>query len=475
MAAQAIALSAVNAQESSPRAPRMDVAARSESSSIEGVKRTSKLQPNVLVVKTTATNRITNQVVGETRVVSNRLEPVVTIAAMDPVPVAEQQVLAVSSSGHLDSVLDLAFSTHPELTRASAVIERESGNQFQSTRWPNPVVGYMAGEIGQEGSAGQQGIFWSQEWVTAGKLALAEQIGQWRVVAAEAALEVERMRLSRRVQSQYWSLVAARQRVALLTQLELLLGEAVAINEKLFQAAEVSKGTVLQARLEQTQVVMARQQAEIDAVAKSRILAQTLAITEQQVDAIGSDPWPTILSQDVASIEVSSPELAAARASWESAKCELRRAEVEIVPNVNTQASVQQDALSRDTIVGIQIGVALPITDRKNGLVQAARGEVTRLQADLSSIERRIMARVAEASGQYEAARAMTQQINSTLLAMAQERLTLAQQAHQQGEIDYLELLTAQRSYLTIQQSAIDAQELAAHAFVRLETMVVEE
>lgn len=466
---------AVYGQELGPTTRRIDVVAPAESISKEPTNRHSKLPPNVLVVRSASVENPTKQTVTIPRPRFVQLEPVETVAATEQVLDTAPQSSVVSSTGNLDSILDLAFSTHPELTRAMAVIDRESGNRYQATRWPNPVVGYVGSEVGQEGRAGQQGIFWSQEWITAGKLSLADQIGQWRVVAAEAALEVDRLRLSRRVQSQYWSLVAARQRVTVLTQLESLLAEAVAINEKLFEAAEVSKGTVLQARLEQSQVVIARQQAVIDAVAKTRMLAQTLSIADEQVDAFGNDPWPSNFSHDSTTIQVSSPELAAARALCESGMCELRRAEVEIVPNVNTQATVQQDAISRNTIVGIQVGVALPITDRKTGLVQAARGEVARLQADLAAIERLVTARVAEAMGQYEAARAMTQQVDSTLLAMSQERLKLAQQAHQQGEIDYLELLTAQRSYLTIQQTAIDAQERAAQAFVRLETMVVEE
>jgi outer membrane protein TolC len=252
------------------------------------------------------------------------------------------------------------------------------------------------------------------------------------------------------------------------------LAEAVAINEKLNQAAEVGRGPVLQARLEQSQVSIAKKQAEIDVAAKTRILSETLAIAVDQVDAFGNDEWPTDVSNDSTAIAVSSPELAQARAIWESSKCELRRADVEIVPNINTQASVQQDAISRNTIVGIQVGVALPVTDRKIGLVQAARSEVARLQADWSARERQVLARVAEAIGEYNAAREMVQQIDTTLLEMARERLSLAQQAHEQGEIDYLELLTAQRSFLMIQQTAIDAQEQAAQARVRLETLVVE-
>src|SRR5690606_30520880 len=138
-----------------------------------------------------------------------------------------EDLVANPMASQVDAILELAFSQHPELSAGMADVDREAGLRHQSTRWPNPTFGYMASEIGQAGNSGQQGAYWSQEWITAGKRGLADQVGQWRMVAATANLETRRMRLARRVQSQYWMLVAAQQRVTLLGQMEQLLDEAV--------------------------------------------------------------------------------------------------------------------------------------------------------------------------------------------------------------------------------------------------------
>lgn len=430
---------------------------------------------------------------------------------------SESLVTVPTADDPVASLLAVAFAQHPELSAADAGVQREAGERHQATRWPNPVIGYMASEIGQQGRAGQQGVYWSQEWITAGKLGWADQIGQWRVVAATADLEVQRLRLARRVQAQYWSLVAARQRVALLTQLEEVLSEAVRTNEALLQAEEIGRGTLLQARLELAQIVAAKRQANIDLQAKTEVLASTLNVSPDFFAQVADAPWPTTLpttwptpasssddalravsmqedasaavelegaigfseptdSQGIptaAGAQVASPELAAARARWEAARCAIRLAEVQIVPNVSSQAAVQHDALSNDVIVSLQMGVALPLTDRKVGLVQAARAAATEAQAQYEATERLLLARLASANGQYAAARALVESIEAELLPLAADRLALARQAHQQGEIDYLELLTAQRSFLDLQQTALATREQAAEAYVRLVTLGV--
>lgn len=422
------------------------------------------------------------------------------------------ELTAVAADDPVAMLLEVAFAQHPELSSAEAGVQREAGDRHQATRWPNPVIGYMATEIGQEGRAGQQGVYWSQEWITAGKLGWADQIGQWRVVAATADVEVQRLRLARRVQAQYWSLVAARQRVALLTQLEEVLSEAVRTNEALIQAAEIGRGTLLQARLELAQMVAAKRQASIDLQAKTEVLASTLKVTPDYLAQVADAPWPTAATNTAVGLradnrqevgptdnapaehwttdvptesgnfinsgaemltQVASPELAAARARWEAARCAVRLAEVQIVPNVSSQAAVQHDVLSNDVIVSLQMGVALPLTDRKVGLVQAARAAATEAQAQYEATERLLLARLASANGQYAAARALVESIEDELLPLAADRLALARQAHQQGEIDYLELLTAQRSFLDLQQTALATREQAAEAYVRLVTLGV--
>ena len=406
----------------------------------------------------------------------------------------------VPTDSQLDWLLDIALSRHPQLAEASAGVRRESGLRFQSTRKPNPSLGYAASEIGNDGRSGQQGLYVAQEWVTAGKLDMAGQAGHWKTRAALKRLAQSRLRLGLRVQLQYWSMLAARQRLALLHQIEQLLAEAVDVNHRLLQAAEINRGTLLQARLEQQQIVVALRQARIDLQARTQALATTLAVAPDWLERLPDDSWPTdkpaqgqLASNEAPAHSMTdwqgdapigwltaeawrgSPELSEVAAMIEAARWELRLAQVQIASNLDSYASLQHDAISNNIIVGLQVGLALPVHDRKSGLVAAAQATVAEYQAQLERRNRELQTRWIMAMNEFSTAHAMVRSVDGELLQLAQERFELARQAHQQGEIDYLELLTAQRSYLSIQQAALDAKERAALALARLECFAIDE
>ncbi len=375
----------------------------------------------------------------------------------------------------VDRLVEVALQRHPDLDGAQADVGREVGRNIQSTRKPNPSFGYTGTEIGNEGRAGQQGLYLSQEWVTAGRLGLTQQVGLWQTRAASERLAQTRLRLMARVQTQYWSLVAARRRVALLAELEELLEDGVRVNKALHQAAEVSLGPVLQAQLEKSQVSVLRRQAEADLTARTTALAATLGVSISEVFAVESDDWPEPMALDeleAAQPWTLSPELAEAQALVEVARWNFRMAKTQIVSNIDSFAAVQHDAATDDVIVSLQVGMALPIHDRKVGLVRTAHAEVLQSEALYASRYRDLQARWAAAMGSYRAAVEMVQAIEHELLALAEERLVIARRGHEQGELDYIDLLTAQRSFLVIRQSALDARQQTALAAVRLQTLV---
>ncbi len=407
--------------------------------------------------------------------------PAADVAAWEIQPPVEWVIPAeVDAVGQSEAkrLVQLALAQHPALAAAEAEIGRESGQRYQSTRKPNPSVGYVASEMGNEGRAGQQGLYLSQEWVTADRLALAGQVGAWRTRAAAERLALTRLRLTSRVLTQYWTLTAARHRVALLSELEELLQDGVRVNQSLLEAAEVGRGPVLQAQLEKSQVSVAKRQAEADLNARTSALAATVGLSTDEVRAIASDPWPEVLSMDeLAAIELwaASPELAEAQALIEAARWNLRLAQTQIISNVDSFASVQHDSATGDVVVGLQLGMALPVHDRKSGLIRAAHAELAQSEAEYARRYRDLQTRWAEAVGEYRSAVEMVAAVEQELLGLAEERLAVARRGHQQGELDYLELLTAQRSFLAIRQSALDARQQAAAAAVRLHTLVAED
>ncbi|MCP4504862.1 MAG: TolC family protein, partial [Fuerstiella sp.] len=66
----------------------------------------------------------------------------------------------------------LALQRNPTLATATARMNAARGQKVQAGLYPNPSVGYHATEIGNLGTAGQQGAFISQRFITGGKLEL---------------------------------------------------------------------------------------------------------------------------------------------------------------------------------------------------------------------------------------------------------------------------------------------------------------
>src|SRR5690606_37020846 len=104
-----------------------------------------------------------------------------------------------------------------------------------------------------------------------------------------------------------------------------------------------------------------------------------------------------------------------------------------------------------------------------------AHAELAQSEAEYARRYRDLQTRWADAVGQYRSAIEMVTAVEQELLGLAEERLAVARRGHQQGELDYLDLLTAQRSFLAVRQSALDARQQATAAAVRLQTLVVED
>ena len=70
----------------------------------------------------------------------------------------------------LDMIVTLALAKNPVVSLAEGTIEQQKGQQTAAGAYPNPLVIWSAGSLGDEGTAGaQQGLF-QQPIVTGGKL-----------------------------------------------------------------------------------------------------------------------------------------------------------------------------------------------------------------------------------------------------------------------------------------------------------------
>src|SRR5438874_4165389 len=92
----------------------------------------------------------------------------------------------ISPSAGLDELLTLARTRNPDLATAAARVGEARGRMVQAGLYPNPTVGYSGNQINDgPGTAGQQGGFVAQEFVTGGKLKIARESARYGVTAAD--------------------------------------------------------------------------------------------------------------------------------------------------------------------------------------------------------------------------------------------------------------------------------------------------
>src|SRR5574340_584936 len=106
-----------------------------------------------------------------------------------PPPFMAEQALT------LEQIDQFALANNPTLVQAMMRIEAAQGKCVQVGLRPNPTMGYQGEEMGSLGTAGQQGAFVAQEFVTAGKLQLRRAVVAQEVVEAEHGAQAQRQRV----------------------------------------------------------------------------------------------------------------------------------------------------------------------------------------------------------------------------------------------------------------------------------------
>jgi cobalt-zinc-cadmium efflux system outer membrane protein len=143
------------------------------------------------------------------------------------------------------------------------------------------------------------------------------------------------------------------------------------------------------------------------------------------------------------------------------------------VPNIETQASVQYDYSSYDTIAGVQVGMALPLWNRNQGGIRRARAELTEANRQVDRVTLNLAARLGEAFQEYADAESRTSSYRDEILPRARQTLDLVQKGYP-SEVGYLELMTAQRVYSEANLAYIEALGDLWESWARIDGLLLE-
>ena len=229
----------------------------------------------------------------------------------------------------LNDLEQTAWECNPTLVQARMAVRAAQGAYVQAGLYPNPVLGYVADEIGNLGSQGFQGGGVAQEIVTAGKLPLGRAVAGHEIEQARFAWEAQRWRVTNDVRVGYYETLLAQKTIDVNEQLLGVEKQVLKSTEQLRAAQEVSEVDVLQARVETENAQLDLSESRYRYQSAWRRLAAVVGRPQMEPAPLAGDvtrDLPAITwEQSLALLLTQSPELAQARAGVERARCEVAR------------------------------------------------------------------------------------------------------------------------------------------------------
>ncbi len=377
----------------------------------------------------------------------------------------------------IDELQRLALANNPTLAQAARRADALRGERLQVGLRPNPVIGYEGNDMGESGSAGQQGMFVEQRIITGGKLGLNRAVVGHEIDQAEQDLEIQRLRILNDVKTRAYDVLVAQQTVSLNERLMEIGDSGVAAAESLFKSKEVSQVDVLQARVEANSARLDLDTARNEYSTAWRHLALAIGTPAMAptplADALNEDMLPLTWEDSAARLLADSPEMVRAQAGIERARCALARAQAGRKPDLDLSASLRYGDDTDSTLATVLVGVPLQIYDRNQGNICKAEAELAAAHREVERVELALQDRLAAVFKQYLNGRQQVDQYKRVIVPDAQSSLDLVQTGYQRGEFGYLELLTAQRTYTRVSLAYLQSLQQLLRSRTQVEGLLL--
>jgi cobalt-zinc-cadmium efflux system outer membrane protein len=318
----------------------------------------------------------------------------------------------------LTSLQQLAVDNSPVIRQAAADVEAARGDAVQRGLYPNPTVGYQGDTIGTARTAGYNGVFFSQELVTGGKLTLAQNTALNQV---QADLRKARVALATDVRRNYFKVLIAQEQVRFSRAIARLSNEVYQAQIDLVAGGEAAPYEPLQLRVIAVQ-------ARNDVVAATngldaawRALAATIGLPHferQQVAGSIETPVPDVDYYTLVTALQRHSDLVAANARIAASGCNLRLQEVTPIPNVTLYGAFQHDDTTplSDYSTNVQVSAPVPVFNKNQGNITSAHAQLVRARQDLTEINNQLMSQLADVVNRHKTAHTIVASYRTDLL-----------------------------------------------------------
>lgn len=396
--------------------------------------------------------------------------PILSQAAAEDATTERSQKLSApattsdSASGRwtLEELLNLAQANNPTIGQASAAVDMSRGIQTQAGLYPNPQVGYLRSDSNQGGATRSSGAFFGQEIVTRQKLKRARNSESWEVERGNWNYQAQQQRVENDVQLRYLDVLGAQQSLELSKRLVQIAERGLSATEKLFEAKQVSKADVLQARIQLKTVRITRREAEARLNSTWNQLTNVVGCPDLQRAPVSGD----LLNGDVPehdwestweNLVANSPLLRAAEARLQHFQGQYQLEQANATPNVNLQLVAERDHVQQFSTLSTLISMPIPVSNRNQGNIYRAAAETREAASEIHRTKLALRDQLAETFRRYETAKIQVEELKGEVLPDAEENLQITNTAYRSSEVSFLSVLNAQKTYFEANLAYVDA------------------
>lgn len=398
-----------------------------------------------------------------------------------PVPPLGHSQQAPGPKLRLPELERMALENNPTLAQAQAEISAAHGRRLQAGLFPNPMVGYSGEEIrGGRLHGGQHGAFIEQSIVLGGKLGLGRKVFEQEIRLAEIEAEEQRLRVINSVRRAFYRALAAQELLALEKAFVQHAAEHVDTSRRLLNLGQADETEVLQSEidLQQGELAVTRRENHLWRVWRAlAALVGNPALPLTTLEGNLEQGLPSLDDEQVLATMVErSPAVRIAHTGITRAEAMVSRAGREAVPDLRIRAGLQQNRELLEPSarpVGLQgfaeVGVQLPIFNRNQGNVQAARAGVERSRQEVARVQLVLRERAAGTLERHRNGRATVERFRDQIIPRARRAYEAMLAKWGQMAASYPQVLMAQRTLFHLQRDYITALDEVWSSAIALE------
>jgi outer membrane protein, heavy metal efflux system len=382
----------------------------------------------------------------------------------------------------LRQALALALLRNPELASAAWEVRAGEARTLQAGLLPNPEVGVEVENFA--GSGEFRGVDAAETTVALGQVIElgGKRLRRARVAALERDLaawdyEATRLDVFTATTKAFVEVVSAQAQLALNEELARLADQVLRTVAARVQAGQVSPVEETRARVALSTSRIDLERAGRALVAASERLAATWGSTAPAFERVEGalEPIAPIPSAERLARRVrQNPDIARWVVEMAQRQAAVALEEAQRIPNVTVNGGVRRLNETRDTALIMELTLPIPIFDRNQGAILAARYQLARAGEERRNAEVRVLTELAATYAELSSAFLEATTLQNDVLPGAQSAFDAFSEGYRQGKFGFLDVLDAQRTLFEARGRYLEALTAYHRAVADMERLIGE-